>query len=73
MPLKCRGRKRACMLYGLVQVVGCLAKQYNDLYVLAFANICLGLAHSLLFSSFEAWMIAEHEKVQLSLFRSTCS
>lgn len=59
-----RGRKRACMLYGFFQVLGCLAKQYPDFRVLCFAHVSLGIATSLLYSSFESWMIVEHEKVR---------
>lgn len=57
------GRKRACMLYGFFQVLGCLAKQYPDFRVLCFAHVSLGIATSLLYSSFESWMIVEHEKM----------
>jgi hypothetical protein len=52
------------MLYGFFQVVGCLAKQYPDFRVLCFAHVSLGIASSLLYSSFESWMIVEHEKVR---------
>ena len=51
------------MLYGFFQVLGCLAKQYPDFRVLCFAHISLGIATSLLYSSFESWMVVEHEKV----------
>lgn len=54
------------MLFGVFQVLGCLAKQYPDFRVLCFAHVSLGIATSLLYSSFESWMVVEHEKVRLS-------
>lgn len=61
-----RGRKRACMLFGFFQALGCFAKQYPEFRILCFAHVSLGIATSLLYSSFESWMVVEHEKVRLS-------
>lgn len=58
------------MLYCSLQVVGCLAKQSSNLKGPYLAHMCLGSARSLYFSVFEAWMTAEHEKVDFSI--STC-
>lgn len=57
------GRKRACILYCILQAVGCLAKQSRNFQVLSFAHGCFGAAGSLYFSAFEAWMTTEHEKM----------
>ncbi|XP_024372470.1 uncharacterized protein [Physcomitrium patens] len=57
------GRKRACMLFGFFQALGCFAKQYPEFRILCFAHVSLGIATSLLYSSFESWMVVEHEKM----------
>uniref|UniRef100_A0A7I4C1F8 Major facilitator superfamily (MFS) profile domain-containing protein n=1 Tax=Physcomitrium patens TaxID=3218 RepID=A0A7I4C1F8_PHYPA len=57
------GRKRASILYCILQALGCLAKLSSNYEVLSVGHVCLGLASSLYFSVFEAWMTTEHEKV----------
>lgn len=56
------GRKKACVIYCSMQMIGALAKQSTNHAVLWSASICQGLATSLLSSAFESWLVAEHEK-----------
>lgn len=59
----CRGRRRATIFCGLLQLVGCLARQSRNFYVLCLASVCQGLAISLFPTALEAWLNAEHERV----------
>ncbi|MCO5576300.1 hypothetical protein L7F22_030109 [Adiantum nelumboides] len=56
------GRKKACVSYCLLQLIGSLTKQSVNSLTLWSASICHGLSTSLLRSTFEAWLVAEHEK-----------
>jgi hypothetical protein len=57
------GRKLLCLTFGLCYSLSCITKLYNDFYVLLIGRILSGIATSLLFSSFESWMICEHNTV----------
>ncbi|KAG6557965.1 hypothetical protein Mapa_000144 [Marchantia paleacea] len=59
----CIGRRRATIFCGLLQLVGCLARQSRNFYVLCLANVCHGLAISLFPTALEAWLNAEHERL----------
>eukprot|EP00249_Psilotum_nudum_P016047 c25631_g1_i2 orf=230-1588(+) len=59
----CIGRKKACIFYGLLQLVSSLAKQSTRYRVLLFGSVSQGLATSLYSCTFETWMAAEHEKL----------
>ena len=54
------GRKRACQLYCLLYFLSCVTKHAKDYWVLMLGRVLGGVATSLLFSSFESWMICEH-------------
>jgi len=56
------GRKKACQAYALVYIVTALTKLSPNFSVLFFGRITGGLATSLLFTSFESWMVSEHFK-----------
>ncbi|KAI5075081.1 hypothetical protein GOP47_0009157 [Adiantum capillus-veneris] len=56
------GRKKACVFYCLLQLIGSLTKQSANNLILWSASISHGLATSLLSSTFESWLVAEHEK-----------
>jgi len=47
-----------CILYG----ASCVTKLWQDFYVLLLGRLLGGIATSLLFSVFEAWMVYEHNK-----------
>ena len=56
----CRGRKRFSILFCIVYAASCLTKLSPSLSILMFGRLLGGIATSLLFSVFEAWMVSEH-------------
>jgi hypothetical protein len=46
----------------VLYAVSCLTKFSGDVRLLVFGRVCSGIATSLLYSVFEAWMIAEHDR-----------
>ncbi|KAL2921769.1 Molybdate-anion transporter [Bienertia sinuspersici] len=57
-----QGRKRACVTYCITYILSCITK-HSPLYkVLMLGRILGGIATSLLFSAFESWLVAEHNK-----------
>jgi MFS family permease len=56
------GRKRMCMAFGIIYAMSCLLKAFNSFNALLFARILAGIATSLLYSVFEAWMVTEHKR-----------
>jgi len=55
------GRKRGCQLYCVLYIVSCTTKHFNNFWILLCGRLTGGIATSLLFSAFEAWLIREHE------------
>jgi len=56
------GRKTMCVAFGLLYSASCVTKLWQDFYVLLLGRLLSGIATSLLFSVFEAWMVFEHNK-----------
>ncbi|KAJ3682140.1 hypothetical protein LUZ60_014713 [Juncus effusus] len=57
-----QGRKRACITYCISYILSCITK-HSPLYrVLMLGRILGGISTSLLFSAFESWLVAEHNK-----------
>eukprot|EP01062_Namystynia_karyoxenos_P023570 TRINITY_DN1911_c0_g1_i1.p1 TRINITY_DN1911_c0_g1~~TRINITY_DN1911_c0_g1_i1.p1 ORF type:complete len:472 (+),score=154.28 TRINITY_DN1911_c0_g1_i1:79-1416(+) len=56
------GRKRSCMLYGIVYSLCCLTKHSGRFEVLLVGRVLGGFSTSILWSSFESWMVSEHHK-----------
>ena len=54
------GRRRACLLYVVLYSLSCLTKHSPDYWVLLIGRLLGGISCSLLFSSFESWLVAEH-------------
>ncbi|KAL1514720.1 hypothetical protein AB1Y20_003807 [Prymnesium parvum] len=54
------GRRRLCLLYCILYILSCATKHARDYWVLMLGRILGGVATSLLFSSFESWMVCEH-------------
>ena len=54
------GRKRLCQLYCLLYIASCATKHAKDYWVLMLGRVLGGVATSLLFSSFESWVVCEH-------------
>lgn len=60
---KFRGRKRACVTYCITYILSCVTKHSSQYKILMVGRILGGIATSLLFSAFESWLVAEHNKV----------
>uniref|UniRef100_A0A7S1UB03 Molybdate-anion transporter n=3 Tax=Phaeomonas parva TaxID=124430 RepID=A0A7S1UB03_9STRA len=56
------GRKLACMVFCFLEVVINLLEHVPDFRLLLVGRVLGGLSTSLLFSSFESWMVSEHRK-----------
>jgi len=56
------GRKKGSMLFAVLYASACVSYHSDDYRILALGRMCSGVATSLLFSVFEAWYKAEHEK-----------
>ncbi|XP_010533550.1 PREDICTED: molybdate-anion transporter [Tarenaya hassleriana] len=57
-----QGRKRACITYCITYILSCITKHSPEYRVLMVGRVLGGIATSLLFSSFESWLVAEHNK-----------
>ncbi|KAJ4811951.1 Molybdate-anion transporter [Rhynchospora pubera] len=57
-----QGRKRACITYCITYILSCITKHSPQYKVLMVGRILGGIATSLLFSAFESWLVAEHNK-----------
>ncbi|KVH89981.1 Major facilitator superfamily domain, general substrate transporter [Cynara cardunculus var. scolymus] len=56
------GRKRASVTYCITYILSCITKHSPQYRVLMVGRILGGIATSLLFSAFESWLVAEHNK-----------
>jgi len=54
------GRKKLCMAFGVFYSASCVTKLFNDFNILLLGRVLSGISTSLLFSTFESWMISEH-------------
>ncbi|CAL5430076.1 unnamed protein product [Camellia sinensis] len=57
-----QGRKRACVTYCITYILSCITKHSSQYKVLMLGRVLGGIATSLLFSAFESWLVAEHNK-----------
>jgi MFS family permease len=60
------GRKRMSVAYAAFYGIACITKLYNNFGCLLLGRVLSGIATSLLFSSFESWMVAEHHKADFA-------
>eukprot|EP00397_Hematodinium_sp_SG-2012_P024095 GEMP01025081.1.p1 GENE.GEMP01025081.1~~GEMP01025081.1.p1 ORF type:complete len:422 (+),score=75.33 GEMP01025081.1:158-1423(+) len=58
------GRKKGAVAFTIFYCAACLLYHVDDFYLLLIGRVSSGIATSLLFSVFEAWYKAEHEKKQ---------
>jgi MFS family permease len=56
------GRRRAALTYVVCYTLGCFTKHFASFWVLFVGRIFCGIATSLLYSAFEAWLVAEHSR-----------
>jgi len=54
------GRKFACVLYGVTYTLSCATKHFPNFTILMIGRLLGGVATSILWSSFESWMVSEH-------------
>ncbi|KAF8722223.1 hypothetical protein HU200_022531 [Digitaria exilis] len=57
-----QGRKRACITYCICYILSCFTKHSPQYRILMIGRVLGGIATSLLFSAFESWLVAEHNK-----------
>ncbi|WRX17059.1 Molybdate-anion transporter - like 2 [Theobroma cacao] len=57
-----QGRRRACVTYCITYILSCITKHSPQYKVLMIGRVLGGIATSLLFSAFESWLVAEHNK-----------
>ncbi|KAI4330973.1 hypothetical protein MLD38_029209 [Melastoma candidum] len=57
-----QGRKRACVTYCITYILSCITKHSPQYKFLMLGRVLGGIATSLLFSAFESWLVAEHNK-----------
>jgi hypothetical protein len=51
-----------CLLYAVIYSASCVTKLFQIYWVLMLGRCLSGIATSLLYSSFESWMIREHSR-----------
>jgi len=56
------GRKNAALTYVVTYILSCITKHWSDYWVLMIGRFFGGIATSLLFTSFESWLVSEHFK-----------
>jgi len=56
------GRRRMCVAYGIIYSLRCLTKHSRDFRVLLLGRVFGGVATSIVWSGFEAWMVSEHRR-----------
>jgi MFS family permease len=54
------GRRRACLTYGVMYIITCLSMLSDNLIILFIGRLTGGVATTLLFSVFDAWMVSEY-------------
>ncbi|GAX74764.1 hypothetical protein CEUSTIGMA_g2211.t1 [Chlamydomonas eustigma] len=55
------GRRNACLLYVVTYSLSCLTKHFRQYWILLMGRLLGGVSTSLLFSTFESWLVAEHQ------------
>ena len=56
------GRKKCTMAYFVIYIASALCKPFADFHVLLLGRILGGIGTSLLTTTFESWMVAEHHR-----------
>lgn len=57
-----QGRRRASVTYCITYILSCITKHSPQYKILMIGRVLGGIATSLLFSAFESWLVAEHNK-----------
>ena len=56
------GRRRLCVMFFVIYILSGLCKPINSYIVLILGRVLGGLGTSLLYTVFESWMVAEHNR-----------
>jgi MFS family permease len=56
------GRRRLCIAYFVIYICSALTKPINNYMILLLGRLLGGLGTSLLYTVFESWMVAEHNR-----------
>jgi MFS transporter, MFS domain-containing protein family, molybdate-anion transporter len=56
------GRKKFAILYCATYGLSTMTKHFNSFAILMFGRLLAGIATSLLFSTFESWLVCEHKR-----------
>lgn len=56
------GRRKFAALYCMLYILSCMTKHMNSFPFLIIGRVTGGIATSLLFSVFDAWMVSEHSR-----------
>ncbi|UJR37609.1 hypothetical protein I4U23_030306 [Adineta vaga] len=56
------GRRKICLLYGILYGVSCITKHFPDFQILFVGRLLAGMATSILYSAFESWLNNEHRR-----------
>eukprot|EP00547_Thalassionema_nitzschioides_P002082 CAMPEP_0194208888 /NCGR_PEP_ID=MMETSP0156-20130528/7199_1 /TAXON_ID=33649 /ORGANISM="Thalassionema nitzschioides, Strain L26-B" /LENGTH=394 /DNA_ID=CAMNT_0038935945 /DNA_START=398 /DNA_END=1582 /DNA_ORIENTATION=+ len=59
------GFRRFILIYTIIYGASCITKHFNDFKILMLGRLLGGIATSLLFSVFEAWLIRSHSDAKL--------
>ncbi|CEM16856.1 unnamed protein product [Vitrella brassicaformis CCMP3155] len=54
------GRRFICIVFAAIYVLSCITKHFNNFAILLLGRLFAGIATSILFSGFDAWMVHEH-------------
>ena len=61
------GHKRNCILYGVLYAASCMLCNFASLEALLVGRLLGGIAYSILYTSFESWLIAEADARRLPM------
>jgi len=56
------GRRKFVILFAIIYALSCMTKHFKDFKILMLGRLLGGVATSLLFSVFEAWLIGAHSR-----------
>jgi MFS family permease len=56
------GRKRACVIYCILEIVINLLEHSPNFWVLMIGRVLGGISTSILFSAFESWIVTQHHR-----------
>jgi len=59
------GRRKFIIIFAITYAASCITKHFKDFNILMLGRLLGGIATSLLFSVFEAWLIRSHSDAQL--------